>query len=279
MTKTSTISKTPLHLPCYLCNMTSQATDNSHLASLQANIQDLRTQLANHPLYNKINSQEKLQRFMEHHVYAVWDFMSLLKYLQHHLTCTQSPWIPVGTAELRFFINEIVLGEESDEDPTGGHISHFELYKRAMDEAGASYTSINHVVEALQEGKSVPEALTHADAPAAAARFVSSTFEIIGRDRLHEVAAAFAFGREDLIPDMFLAMVKELNANGQNFNTFIYYLERHIELDGDHHAGLSALMLSHVCGEDPQKWAEATTTAQEALRARIALWDGIAAQL
>ncbi|MFN4785107.1 MAG: DUF3050 domain-containing protein, partial [Bacteroidota bacterium] len=81
--------------------MTSQATDNSHLASLQANIQDLRTQLANHPLYNKINSQEKLQRFMEHHVYAVWDFMSLLKYLQHHLTCTQSPWIPVGTAELR----------------------------------------------------------------------------------------------------------------------------------------------------------------------------------
>jgi hypothetical protein len=148
-----------------------------------------------------------------------------------------------------------------------------------MDEAGASYTSINHVVEALQEGKSVPEALTHADAPAAAARFVSSTFEIIGRDRLHEVAAAFAFGREDLIPDMFLAMVKELNANGQNFNTFIYYLERHIELDGDHHAGLSALMLSHVCGDDAQKWAEATATAQEALRARIALWDGIAAQL
>jgi hypothetical protein len=148
-----------------------------------------------------------------------------------------------------------------------------------MDEAGASYTSINQVVEALQEGKSVPEALNHANAPAAAARFVSSTFEIIGRDRLHEVAAAFAFGREDLIPDMFLAMVKELNANGQNFNTFIYYLERHIELDGDHHAGLSALMLSHVCGDDAQKWAEATTTAQEALRARIALWDGIAAQL
>jgi hypothetical protein len=121
--------------------------------------------------------------------------------------------------------------------------------------------------------------LIHANAPSAAASFVGSTFEIIGRDRLHEVAAAFAFGREDLIPDMFLAMVKELNANGQNFNTFIYYLERHIELDGDHHAGLSALMLSHVCGEDPQKWAEATATAQEALRARIALWDGIAEQL
>jgi hypothetical protein len=148
-----------------------------------------------------------------------------------------------------------------------------------MDEAGASHNSIDRVVSALQQSHTVPEALNHADAPAAAARFVSSTFEIIGRDQLHEVAAAFAFGREDLIPDMFLAMVKELNANGQNFNTFIYYLERHIELDGDHHAGLSALMLSHVCGDDAQKWAEATATAQEALRARIALWDGIAAQL
>jgi hypothetical protein len=243
--------------------MTSQASDNSHLAAFQANIKELSTQLANDQLFRKINSQEKLQRFMEHHVYAVWDFMSLLKYLQHHLTCTQSPWIPVGTAELRFFINEIVLGEESDEDPTGGHISHFELYKRAMDEAGASHQSIDRVVETLQQGKSVSEALIDANAPSAAAHFVGSTFEIIGRDRLHEVAAAFAFGREDLIPDMFLAMVKELNANGQNFNTFIYYLERHIELDGDHHAGLSALMLSHVCGEDPQKWAEATATAQE----------------
>ena len=279
MTKTSTVVKTQKHEPCYLCTMSSQAATNTHLANLQANIQDLRTQLANHPLYSKINSQQKLQLFMEHHVYAVWDFMSLLKYLQHHLTCTQAPWVPKSTAELRFFINEIVLGEESDEDPTGGHISHFELYKRAMHEAGASYHSIDQVVLSLQQGLSVSASLTQAQAPAPAAAFVASTFEIIGRDRLHEVAAAFAFGREDLIPDMFLAMVKELNANDQQFNTFIYYLERHIELDGDHHAGLSALLLSHVCGDDAQKWSEATATAQEALRARIALWDGIAAQL
>lgn len=279
MTKTSTVVKTQKHEPCYLCTMSSQAATNTHLANLQANIQDLRTQLANHPLYSKINSQQKLQLFMEHHVYAVWDFMSLLKYLQHHLTCTQAPWVPKSTAELRFFINEIVLGEESDEDPSGGHISHFELYKRAMQEAGASYDSIDQVVLSLQQGLSVSASLTQAQAPAPAAAFVASTFEIIGRDRLHEVAAAFAFGREDLIPDMFLAMVKELNANDQQFNTFIYYLERHIELDGDHHAGLSALLLSHVCGDDAQKWSEATATAQEALRARIALWDGIAAQL
>lgn len=99
---------------------------------------------------------------MEHHVYAVWDFMSLLKYLQHHLTCTQSPWVPKGSAELRFFINEIVLGEESDEDPTGGHISHFELYKRAMAEAGASHVSIDKVVAALQQSHTVAEALNHA---------------------------------------------------------------------------------------------------------------------
>lgn len=279
MTKSSTAAKTAQPQACYLCIMSTQAATNPHLASLQADIQSLRTQLADHPLYGKINSQQKLQLFMEHHVYAVWDFMSLLKYLQHHLTCTQAPWVPKSTAELRFFINEIVLGEESDEDPTGGHISHFELYKRAMQEAGASFSSIDQVVMSLQNGQTVSQALTQAQAPASAAAFVASTFEIIGRDRLHEVAAAFAFGREDLIPDMFLAMVKELNANDQQFNTFIYYLERHIELDGDHHAGLSALLLSHVCGDDAQKWAQASATAQEALRARIALWDGIAAQL
>jgi len=279
MTKSSTAAKTAQPQACYLCIMSTQAATNPHLASLQADIQSLRTQLANHPLYGKINSQQKLQLFMEHHVYAVWDFMSLLKYLQQHLTCTQAPWVPKSTAELRFFINEIVLGEESDEDPTGGHISHFELYKRAMQEAGASFSTIDQVVMSLQNGQTVSQALTQAQAPASAAAFVASTFEIIGRDRLHEVAAAFAFGREDLIPDMFLAMVKELNANDQQFNTFIYYLERHIELDGDHHAGLSALLLSHVCGDDAQKWAQASATAQEALRARIALWDGIAAQL
>ncbi|MFM8995775.1 MAG: DUF3050 domain-containing protein, partial [Bacteroidota bacterium] len=225
MTKSSTAVKTAQPQACYLCIISTQAATNPHLASLQADIQSLRTQLANHPLYGKINSQQKLQLFMEHHVYAVWDFMSLLKYLQHHLTCTQAPWVPKSTAELRFFINEIVLGEESDEDPTGGHISHFELYKRAMQEAGASFSSIDQVVISLQNGQIVSQALTQAQAPASAAAFVASTFEIIGRDRLHEVAAAFAFGREDLIPDMFLAMVKELNANDQQFNTFIYYLE------------------------------------------------------
>ena len=132
--------------------MSEAASQNQHLHQLQASIEPLRTKLANHPLYNKINSREKLQTFMQHHVYAVWDFMSLLKYLQNNLTCTQAPWTPKSTAELRFFINEIVLGEESDEDPTGGHISHFELYKRAMSEAGASFEGIAELVNRVAEG-------------------------------------------------------------------------------------------------------------------------------
>ena len=259
--------------------MSETASQNPFLYQLQTSIEPLRTKLSQHPLYNKINSQAKLQTFMQHHVYAVWDFMSLLKYLQNNLTCTQAPWTPKSTAELRFFINEIVLGEESDEDPNGGHISHFELYKRAMSEAGASFEGIDQLVHRIAEGTELRLAIEQSHVPDSAAKFIGTTFDIIDRDNLHEVAAAFAFGREDLIPDMFLAMVKELNANGQNFNTFIYYLERHIELDGDHHAGLSALMLTHVCGDDAKKWAEATATAQEALSARIALWDGIASMI
>jgi len=68
---------------------------------------------------------------MEHHIYAVWDFMSLLKALQAAVAPAQSPWMPSSRPELRRFINEIVLGEECDEYNVAGmrrFISHFELY-------------------------------------------------------------------------------------------------------------------------------------------------------
>lgn len=248
----------------------------SQLHLLQMQIAPLRQQLANHNLYAKIQSQAQLQYFMENHIFAVWDFMSLLKYLQNHLTCTNAPWTPKSTAELRFFINEIVLGEESDTDPMGGHISHFELYKRAMSQAGASASLANDFIATIEHGRGIREALNNPKIPKAAAQFVGKTFDIIENNKLHEVAAAFAFGREDLIPDMFLAMVKGLNANVQGeFDTFIYYLQRHIELDGDHHAGLAALLLKHVCGDNETKWIEATAAAKLALNARIDFWDQI----
>ena len=116
---------------------------------MNKNIQHINTQIAeykkdvvNHPLYNQLNTIEDVQKLMEIHVYAVWDFMSLLKGLQIELTCTTLPWKPVGDTKIRRLINSIVLEEESDVDADGNPSSHYEMYLDAMIECGADTKKI-----------------------------------------------------------------------------------------------------------------------------------------
>jgi pyrroloquinoline quinone (PQQ) biosynthesis protein C len=256
------------------------AINNERLAGLQAAIEPLREKLTGHPLYRHIQTLQHLHIFMEHHVFAVWDFMSLLKALQQQLTCTTVPWMPVGDAAARYLINEIVTGEESDVDEQGRRTSHFELYLRAMEQAGASATAVENLLDLLRLGQPVGGALQAADMPEAARAFVGHTFGVIAADKPHIQAAVFTFGREDLIPDIFMAMVKELNRNFPGkLDLLLYYLERHIEVDGGHHAHLAYEMTAGLCGEDDVKWNEALIAVQEALEARIALWDGILAEV
>uniref|UniRef100_UPI00404A26B6 DUF3050 domain-containing protein n=1 Tax=Fluviicola sp. TaxID=1917219 RepID=UPI00404A26B6 len=87
---------------------------NAHITNIQEASAELQNKIVNHPAYKSIKTIDDVKHFMEHHIYAVWDFMSLLKSLQTSLTCTQVPWFPVGSAKVRFLINEIVCGEESD---------------------------------------------------------------------------------------------------------------------------------------------------------------------
>lgn len=117
---------------------------HTKIQSIQSNIEHLRQQIINHKVYSVVNEIEDLKIFMQYHVFAVWDFMSLLKSLQNNLTCTEVPWFPKGSAETRFLINEIVVGEESDIDLNGVRKSHFELYKDAMLQCGAD-TSYRYV--------------------------------------------------------------------------------------------------------------------------------------
>ena len=210
---------------------------------IEQRIAPLRARLAVHPLYRSIRTEAHLRIFMQTHVFAVWDFMSLLKALQARLTCVTVPWLPTPYTASRRFINEIVLGEESDEYQ-GRPLSHFELYLEAMRQAGASTAGIESMTAALAHS-TVAEALAITTIPAGASAFVSTTFGLIAEGKLHALAAAFTFGREDLIPDMFRALVHDLSArNNNNLATFIWYLERHIEVDGEDHGPLSLRMVA-----------------------------------
>lgn len=247
-----------------------------NLITLKSRIEPLRSELISHPVYSQISSLEDLKAFTEEHVFAVWDFMSLLKTLQQHLTCVKVPWHPTKNAETRRFINEIVVGEESDVDATGKTMSHFEMYLNAMSDLGANNREMQQFTQRIRANVSVNEALNECQIAEETKAFVRYTFEIIHRGKIHEIASLFTFGREDLIPDMFLEIVKELKAEApERMNGFLYYLERHIEVDGGDHGPLSLRLMEEVCGTDPQKWEEATLVAEHSLKMRMHLWDGV----
>ena len=250
------------------------------LERLQQSLHPLRAQLFKHEVYRSIRTQEDLRTFMEHHVFAVWDFMSLLKALQGRLTGVTIPWLPQGDRNARRLINEIVLEEESDEDGEGGYTSHFELYHDAMAQCGASTSTIDGFMDRLSQGRPVLESLASTGVPQAAQAFVRTTWGIIESGPPHSIAAAFTLGREDLIPSMFRALVFDLDESfpGQ-WHRFRYYLERHIQLDEEHHAPLALQMLAGLCGHNEQNWREAEESAGVALNARIALWDGVLNEL
>ena len=250
---------------------------NAHFDTLNQKIEPLREQIIQHALYQEINNLSDLQIFMKYHVFAVWDFMSLLKSLQINLTCVETPWLPVGNADTRFLINEIVVGEESDVDADGNRKSHFEIYLDAMNQSGANVTAIEGFISQLTlNGGNVDDAINSSDIPSAAKNFVQNTFRIINSNKTHATAAAFTFGREDLIPGMFHSLISDINQHfPESISVFKYYLERHIEVDGDHHSHLALAMTEQLCGNDEKKWSEAKVETIASLQSRIALWDGV----
>jgi hypothetical protein len=251
--------------------------DHPGLTELRRAIEPERQKVLGHPVYWALNSLSDVQVFMSSHVFAVWDFMSLLKSLQGRLTCVSVPWVPEGPTTSRRLINEIVLVEESDE-LGDGYISHFELYLRGMTQAGASTQPMRVFLEYLRNGRSVLDSLAAAQVPPGAADFVARTWAIIETAPLHCQASAFAFGREDLIPEMFEQVIQIPDADGA-LAIFKDYLARHIEVDGEQHTPMAMQMLIDLCGDDSSKWAECAKTVQLALESRRALWDVIAAEI
>lgn len=246
-------------------------------------IRPLQQALNQHPIYENLHTLADLQLFMQHHVYSVWDFMSVVKYLQLHIAPIQVPWTPQGDGSVRRFINELVLEEESDRGvPTADgeetFSSHFELYCRAMQEVGAETQPILQFIQTVQQD-GVIHALAQPFVPAASRQFTQTTFQFIAQEKPHVVAAALALGREHIIPQMFREFLKKMHITPQQAPIFHYYLNRHIHLDEDFHAPLSLRLLQALCGQDVEKIAEAEYAAQQALQARIAFWDGVLAVL
>lgn len=250
---------------------------NTAIDELRAVIDTARAQVTGHPVYSRLRTLADVNAFTENHVFAVWDFMSMLKQLQRNLTCVDVPWVPRGSLESRRLINDIVLVEESDE-LGDGFISHFELYVNGMRQAGADTEPITGFLKLVGDGQPVPAALKAAVVPPAAAAFVSATWGLVESAPLHCLAAAFAFGREDLIPEMFEQVIK-IDDQGGRLATFRDYLARHIEVDGEEHTPMAMAMLANLCGDDAAKWDECAQAITTALSARVALWDGIVAQL
>ena len=91
------------------------------LAQIHARLGPLRTKLLQHPIYGRLDGIDALRSFMAHHIFAVWDFMSLLKEMQRQLCVVDVPWLPSSNSLGCRLVNEIVLGEESDENDRGGY--------------------------------------------------------------------------------------------------------------------------------------------------------------
>ncbi len=236
---------------------------------------ELRQYLLQHPVYQVIGSMEDLRMYTAYHVFAVWDFMSLLKRLQHDLTGTAVPWLPRGQEPYTRFVNEIVVGEESDEAGGGRYQSHFCLYLDAMEQIGADSRVIRGFLEQLRHGAEWSDALDALEVDERVKAFVRFDLGLAQNAATHEVAAAFFYGREDIIPEMFLRIIGGLGHDNA-LERLRYYLQRHIEIDTDSHGPLASRLVRYLCGDDQDKTDRAAEIARQALRFRIGLFDAVA---
>lgn len=245
-----------------------------HALRVEAALAPLRASLLDHPVYASVDSVARLRTFMADHVFAVWDFMALVKRLQRDFTCVDVLWRPPLDPLLARFVNEVVLVEETDALP-GGPSSHLELYRRAMGEVGADASTFDAFLSALRRGVTPDETMATVGAPPHVRSFVNATLRVAEHGSPVEVLAAFLFGREDVIPDMFRRLL--LRWHGIDTPAFALYLERHVTIDGDAHGPLARAALERLLAVSGRLDAveQAISAAERAIQERISLWSGV----
>lgn len=192
--------------------------------------------------------------------------------------------MPNENSKAAHLINEIILGEETDSLPNGKFCSHFEMYLIAMSEIGASTAQIDEFIQTVQQGihgaqTSVTDALERVGAAPAIQNFVNFTIETAVNGKTSEVLASFFYGREDSIPEMFRHLLDTWDINQADAETFVYYLNRHIELDGDKHGPAVKRIINDQFKEDLNSWHELFDSAIKSAELRIELWDALEAEL
>ena len=240
-------------------------------------VDPLSKKLEFHQVFTNLNTLSELRLFMEHHVFAVWDFMSLLKKLQEIYVPHGSPWVPNPNGNVVRFINEIVMEEESDQSYGSkgeSYSSHFEIYLEAMKEVGASTNIIDSFLDQVRSD-GIEKALNFNLVPEPSREFMGYTFDLINRGKGHEIAASFAIGRESIVPIMFKRILEKTNISAEEAPVFHYYLERHAHLDGEHHGPMALRLLDDLCTDNEQKEKEVILEVESSLEARIKLWDGV----
>ena len=240
-----------------------------------------RKELLNHNLYSNIKTIDDLRDFVQIHVFAVWDFMSLLKALQINLTCTKTPWGPNKNSQTAYLINEIVLAEETDVNQEGDRKSHYELYLDAMEDIGASTKKSTDLITKMINSDDIFKTIDNLEIHPNIKEFLKFTFSVIEEGKPHKIAAIFTFGRENLIPNMFNEILHEFQKNITeiDISKLIYYFERHIELDEDEHGPMALEMVTELAKNDKIKWQEIEDISITALNKRILFWDAIYDQL
>jgi len=242
-------------------------------------LKDLQAELIAHPIYSAVATMDDLHQFMQVHIFAVWDFMSLVKRLQAILTCIQIPWLPPEDESTARLINDIVLSEESDIDRAGDPASHLTLYLTAMREVGASSRMFDTFLDHMRRGMALDASFEAAQVPRYVRRFVHSNIRLAQQGHAEEVAGNFLFSREDAIPKMFRTLLARWDIPATDAPNMVYYLERHIALDSEQHGPEALSILEKVIGGDRDRFLRAQHSAFQALRARIHLWDGLLSEI
>lgn len=233
------------------------------------------SKLNNHILYSSISTIGELREFMRWHVFAVWDFMSLLKALQNKLTGMQLPWQPPKDNASARLINDIVLNEETDINECGQTSSHLELYLDSMLEIGADRSNFDRFNVALSQGNSLDKSLEKADVPQFVRNFVCHTIDTAKGGSLSEISSCFVFGRESVIPGMFQNILNNWQIKSSEAPLLHYYLMRHIQIDKNEHGPAAITLLNNIINRHQDNGYEALRTARESIVMRIMFWDGI----